>query len=48
MEITKEMLQKKADAVKTNMDGFLQGYMSALADLAKDVENAEKKEEVKA
>ena len=48
MEITKEMLQKKVEAVRTNMDGFLQGYISALADLSKDIENSEKKDEPKA
>jgi hypothetical protein len=46
MEITKELLQSKADAVKTNMDAFLRGYLSCLGDLLKDLET-EKPEEKK-
>lgn len=38
MEITKELLQKKADATKANMDGFLQGYFACLNEFAKEIE----------
>lgn len=45
MQITKELLQSKADAVKKNMDGFLQGYLTALGDVLKDLEIEECKAE---
>lgn len=44
MEITKEMLQSRVDRTKLNLDSFMQGYMSALAELAKEIEESEKKE----
>lgn len=31
MKITKEALEKQLDVVKTNMDGYMQGYVSALS-----------------
>ena len=42
MQITKEMMQKQLETVKSNTEGFLQGYAQALSFVVQVLETVEK------